>query len=47
MSSNKINISLNKKEKEKEKIEDNNDFSNIKISKEYESFPLTDLNEKD
>ena len=47
MNSNKINISFNKKEEEKEKLENSDAFSNIKVLKENESLPLNDLNEKD
>ena len=55
MKSNKINISNNENdEEEKENIENNinlknniknDNFTNIKISKEYESYPITELKE--
>ena len=54
MNSNIINISTNNKEEEKENIEnnininnnlDNDSFTNIKITKEFESYPNNDLKE--
>ena len=54
MNSNIINISFNNKEEEKENIEnnininnnlDNDSFTNIKITKEFESYPNNDLKE--
>ena len=54
MKSNKINISINKKEEDKENIENNinidndinnDNFSNIKILKEYEFYPTVEFKE--